>query len=52
MSVTFTAKSIKKNEMRQANEKFHKLEIIRKCGSTFYIGIAMVVLHYFGPWEN
>ena len=21
-------------------------------GSTFYIGIAMVVLPYFGPWEN
>ena len=26
--------------------------IIRKYGSTFYIGIAMVVLPYFGPWEN
>ena len=25
---------------------------IRKYGSTFYIGIAMVVLPYFGPWEN
>ena len=27
-------------------------EDIRKYGSTFYIGIAMVVLPYFGPWEN
>ena len=26
--------------------------IIRKYGSTFYIGIAMVVLPYFGLWEN
>ena len=26
--------------------------IIRKYGSTFYIGIAMVVLPYIGPWEN
>ena len=26
--------------------------VIRKYGSTFYIGIAMVVLPYFGPWEN
>ena len=26
--------------------------IIRKYSSTFYIGIAMVVLPYFGPWEN
>ena len=25
---------------------------IRKYGSTFYIGIAMVVLPYFGLWEN
>ena len=25
---------------------------IRKYGSTFYIGIAMVVLPYFGPLEN
>ena len=25
---------------------------IRKYGSTFYIWIAMVVLPYFGPWEN
>ena len=25
---------------------------IRKYDSTFYIGIAMVVLPYFGPWEN
>ena len=25
---------------------------IRKYGSTFCIGIAMVVLPYFGPWEN
>ena len=25
---------------------------IRKYGSTFYIGIAMVVLPYIGPWEN
>ena len=25
---------------------------IRKYGSTFYIGIAMVVLPYFGPWKN
>ena len=24
---------------------------IRKYGSTFYIGIAMVVLPYFGPWK-
>ena len=28
------------------------LMCIRKYGSTFYIGIAMVVLPYFGPWEN
>ena len=28
------------------------MNIIRKYGSTFYIGIAMVVLPYFGPWEN
>ena len=26
--------------------------IIRKYGSTFYIGIAMVVLPYFGLWEK
>ena len=26
--------------------------LIRKYGSTFYIGIAMVVLPYFGPWES
>ena len=26
--------------------------LIRKYGSTFYIGIAMVVLPYFGLWEN
>ena len=26
--------------------------IIRKYGSTFYRGIAMVVLPYIGPWEN
>ena len=25
------------------------LGIIRKYGSTFYIGIAMVILPYFGP---
>ena len=25
---------------------------IRKYGSTFYIGIAMVVLPYIGLWEN
>ena len=32
----------------------HSVDIvsIRKYGSTFYIGIAMVVLPYFGPWEN
>ena len=26
--------------------------IIREYGSTLYIGIAMVVLPYIGPWEN
>ena len=25
---------------------------IRKYGSTFYIGIAMVILPYIGTWEN
>ena len=25
---------------------------IRKYGSTFYIGIAMVVFPYIGPWKN
>ena len=30
----------------------HNYVYIRKYGSTFYIGIAMVVLPYFGPWEN
>ena len=30
----------------------HGTIVIRKYGSTFYIGIAMVVLPYFGPWEN
>ena len=28
------------------------LLFIRKYGSTFYIGIAMVVFPYIGPWEN
>ena len=31
---------------------FYYINTIRKYGSTFYIGIAMVVLPYFGPWEN
>ena len=31
---------------------WYMVVIIRKYGSTFYIGIAMVVLPYFGPWEN
>ena len=26
--------------------------LIRKYGSTFYIGIAMVILPYFGPMEK
>ena len=26
--------------------------IIRKYGSTFYIGIAMVILAYFGPMRK
>ena len=25
--------------------------LIREYDSTFYIGIAMVVLPYFGPWQ-
>ena len=32
--------------------QLYKKHSIRKYGSTFYIGIAMVVLPYFGPWEN
>ena len=31
---------------------YKSTNLIRKYGSTFYIGIAMVVLPYFGPWEN
>ena len=36
----------------QGKELSFQLCNIRKYGSTFYIGIAMVVLPYFGPWEN
>ena len=34
------------------NVMFVGILVIRKYGSTFYIGIAMVVLPYFGLWEN
>ena len=36
----------------QQQSRNHFDSTIRKYGSTFYIGIAMVVLPYFGLWEN
>ena len=41
---------IKNNYIITVNSYPHNY--IRKYGSTFYVGIAMVVFPYFGPWEN
>ena len=38
--------------VREGRKERPTLHYIRKYGSTFYIGIAMIVLPYFGPWEN
>ena len=55
--ITMLGKNVQ-NSVVQPNQKWllvvgdAKTYDIRKYGSTFYIGIAMVVLPYFGPWEN
>ena len=48
ISCVYTCITSKKNNWKRA----HVRTCIRKYGSTFYIVIAMVVLLYFGPWEN
>ena len=51
-ALVFEVREFNRKEEEEETEEHGNSVKIRKYGSTFYIGIAMVILPYIGPWEN